>query len=492
MMALSIVGIIWVQAIWIRNAIAIHNENFDNVVVSCLNNAAELITSLQRVNYYNNYFPAPFLSEVDYPIGSANYQSIQSYSFIAGNEVSVRINNHVIMRSENINPNSRPLSARQHDFRDWVTKHMGDFHNLSEHLIMEIYLWEKTLDVNNEDIDNALKQTFAYAGIETPYEFAIIKNGEVQEGTFKKTNNLDFFKSHYMVRLFHGNIISQDVILSVIFPARANYVLGQVLWLLGGLLAFSLFIFATFGFSLFFIVRQKKISEIKSDFLNNMTHEFKTPIATISLAADTISNPKIIKDEAKILQFIGMIKKENSRMNKQVETILQIASLDKKEIQFNFENISIHTVIDHILDTMEIQALHKNGRIIKSYGAVNPVINGDHEHISNLVNNLLDNAIKYSPENPEITITTENTDNGLIFTVEDKGIGMPKSVQSKIFERFYRQSSGNIHNVKGFGLGLHYVLTIVEAHKGTINVTSEAGKGSRFEVFLPTNTEKLI
>jgi two-component system phosphate regulon sensor histidine kinase PhoR len=275
----------------------------------------------------------------------------------------------------------------------------------------------------------------------------------------------------------------------VVFPARTNYVLRQVLWLLGGLLAFSLFIVATFGLSLFFIIRQKKISEIKSDFLNNMTHEFKTPIATISLAADTISNPKIINDEAKIRQFVSMIKKENSRMNKQVETILQIASLDKKEIHFKFDDVSMHTVIDHVLETMEILVQRKNGHVIKSYNAINPFINGDHEHLSNLVNNLLDNAVKYSPENPEITVKTENVDSGFLFSVEDKGIGMTKAVQSKIFERFYRQSSGNIHNVKGFGLGLHYVCTIVEAHKGTINVTSESGKGSRFEVFLPTNIE---
>ena len=530
MMALSMVGITWVQSIWIRDIIAIHNENFNNVVVSCLNNAAELIMSSQRMNYFNNYLPAPLLSEVDYPVGSVNYRSIHTYSSIDSSGISVRIGNqlysgfaganeyqynsrsyvfsgdkdiasdsailYVAARNEAaksgvmmMGENSRPLSARQHDFLDWIKKHMVEFHNINDQFIMEIYQWEKTLDINNENVDNALKQTFAYAGIKTPYEFAIIRNGQVQDGAFKKTNELNFFKSHYMVRLFPANIISQDIILSVIFPARANYVLGQVLWLLGGSLAFSLFIVATFGLSLFFIIRQKKVSEVKSDFLNNMTHEFKTPIATISLAADTISNPKVIRDEAKILQFVSMIKKENSRMNKQVETILQIASLDKKEIQFNFENISMHTIIDRVVDTMEIQIQHKNGQIVKSYGAVNPFINGDQEHLSNLVNNLLDNAIKYSPANPEIIIATGNIGNGFVFSVEDKGMGMTKSVQSKIFERFYRQSSGNIHNVKGFGLGLHYVRTIVEAHKGTINVTSEPGKGSCFEVFLPTNIE---
>ncbi|MGB8491979.1 MAG: HAMP domain-containing sensor histidine kinase, partial [Bacteroidales bacterium] len=185
----------------------------------------------------------------------------------------------------------------------------------------------------------------------------------------------------------------------------------------------------------------------------------------------------------------SMIKKENSRMNKKVETILQIASLDKKEIAFKFENVSMHSVIERAVDTIEIQVHQKNGRINLKLDAPEPVIFGDHEHLTNLVNNLLDNSIKYSPESPDITVETSNNDKGLIMVVEDKGIGMTKSVQSKIFERFYRQTSGDIHDVKGFGLGLNYVRAIIDAHKGTISVSSEPGKGSRFEIFLPFNLE---
>jgi two-component system phosphate regulon sensor histidine kinase PhoR len=395
----------------------------------------------------------------------------------------------VVKRGEEGSVNSRALSVRQQEFLDWVRKRSAEFHNLSDQLISEIYQWEKTLELDNRDVGYALKQTFNYAGIQTPFEYAIIKNGEVQDGTFRKAGKSDFLKSSYMVRLFPGNIIRQDIMLSVIFPARTNYVLGQTIWLLGGSLAFSLFIVATFGLSLFFIIRQKKISEMKSDFINNMTHEFKTPIATISLAADTISNPKVINDESKVLQFIGMIKKENNRMNKKVETILQIASLDKKEIQFRFENISMHTIIDHVLDTMDIQIQQKNGTVVRNYEAGDPLICGDYEHLSNLVNNLLDNAVKYSPDSPEITIRTRNVDHGFVFSVEDKGIGMTKAVQSKIFERFYRQTSGNVHDVKGFGLGLNYARAIIDAHKGTINVISEPGKGSKFEVYLPSNLD---
>jgi two-component system phosphate regulon sensor histidine kinase PhoR len=260
-------------------------------------------------------------------------------------------------------------------------------------------------------------------------------------------------------------------------------------WVLGGSLLFSLIILATFALSLFFIIRQKKISEMKSDFLNNMTHEFKTPIATISLAADTITNPKIIKDESSIRHFIGMIKKENSRMDKKVETILQIASLDKKEIIFKFENLSLHRIIEHAAETIEILVQQRNGAVKLNLNAHEPVIYGDGDHLFNLVNNLLDNAIKYSHEAPDITVTTLNNERGLIMSVEDKGIGMTKSVQNKIFERFYRQASGNVHDVKGFGLGLNYARAIVEAHHGRIEVDSEPGKGSRFDVFLPFNWE---
>jgi two-component system phosphate regulon sensor histidine kinase PhoR len=360
---------------------------------------------------------------------------------------------------------------------------------MSDQMISEVYQWEKTMKLNKDEVNLALRRSFLFSGIETPFEFALIKDGKVEEGAFKKSAKNDFLKSAYKVQLFPDNIIRQNLLLSVVFPERSNYVLGTMSWILGGSMLFSLIIIATFALSLYLIIRQKKIAEMKSDFLNNMTHEFKTPIATISLAADTITNPKVINDEESVKHFIGMIKKENSRMNKKVETILQIASLDKKEIAFKFENLSMHSVIERAVDTIEIQVHQKNGKITLKLNAAEPVIYGDNEHLTNLVNNMLDNALKYSPESPDITVETSNNDRGLILSVQDRGIGMSKSVQSKIFERFYRQSSGNIHDVKGFGLGLNYVRAIIDAHKGSVTVTSEPGKGSRFDIFLPFNWE---
>jgi two-component system phosphate regulon sensor histidine kinase PhoR len=532
MMVLSILGIIWVQIIWIKNAIKIRNESFNNAVYISLSNAANAIESARKLNFFNNFVltdPGLFGQPLH---GASNYMKIDGYANDSGSRVSVQVKNQyfkgsfdtgkvtiqnrsyyiggdttivsgsdTLIFSETNEPgkismhkqgsevdrDSKAMYVKQSEFLEWLKKRSFEFQNMSQQLISEIYQWEKTMELDNNEIEYSLRQAFSYAAIETPFEFAVIKDGIVQPGTFKKSDKNDFLRSNYKVRLFPGNIIRQDLILSVIFPARTNYVLGSISWLLIGSLLFSFFILATFGLSLYFIITQKKISEIKSDFINNMTHEFKTPIATISLAADTITNAKIINNVDSVRHFISMIKKENSRMNKKVETILQIASLDKKESEFRFENVSMHTIIEHVAETVEILVQQRKGNLGLHLDAQDDMVLGDSEHLSNLVNNLLDNAIKYSPDEPEITVTTRNVDKSIVVSVEDKGIGMNKSVQSKIFERFYRQNSGDVHDVKGFGLGLNYARAIIEAHKGNITVSSEPGKGSRFDVFLPLN-----
>jgi len=527
MMLVSIFGIIWVQMIWIKNALGIRNENFDYYVSSSLHDAASDIEASRKISFFNNFLTPDSEMSGDTSGNITRYVATQSFSVGNSGNVSVRITNQSVTQTPGKEPvvvthdtiltndpgsvllsssddpqkvitinngegaggRQSSISVSQKDFINMLRKRSSEFQNMSDQMIAEVYQWEKTMDVDNNEIEHALGRSFIYTGIQTPFEFAVIKNGKVTEGTYKKSNKNDFIRSKYKVRLFADNIIPQDLLLSVVFPERANYVLGSMAWILGGSLLFSLIILATFGMSLFFIIRQKKISEMKSDFLNNMTHEFKTPIATISLAADTITNPKVINDESSIRHFIGMIKKENSRMNKKVETILQIASLDKREIDFKFGDISLHNVIERAVETIEILVLQRNGKIHLNLNSVNPIIFGDEEHLLNLVNNLLDNAIKYSPESPDITVTTKNNERGIIMSVEDKGIGMSKSVQSRIFERFYRQTSGNVHDVKGFGLGLNYARAIVEAHKGNMIVTSEPGKGSRFDVFLPFNQE---
>ena len=224
---------------------------------------------------------------------------------------------------------------------------------------------------------------------------------------------------------------------------------------------------------------------MKSDFINNMTHEFKTPIATISVAADSIRNEKVIRQPEKINYFIDMIKKENARMNRQVEDILTIARLDKKDFEFKWEALNIHQLIEDAIGGIALQVDKRGGKIETEFRAANPTVTTDRIHGANIIYNLLDNANKYSPEQPEIKVETWNNAKGVLIRISDRGIGMNKSVQSRIFERFFRQTSGNIHNVKGFGLGLSYVKAVVEANHGHISVQSEPGKGSQLEVFLP-------
>ena len=527
MMLFSLVGIIWVQVIWIGNAINIRNESFNAIAIASINDAAKSIESSRRMNFFNNYLlKEPYESQNEEAVISG-YLNIESYSLGSDGDFSFKITNQSVTGIPGEKPviithdttitadstvyisksfddsgkmtivnskdaamsNAGSMYVRPKEFVGWLKRRQDEFKNMSDQMISEVYQWEKTMELDNQAIEYALKRSLMFSGIQTPFEFAVIRNGVVNEGTYRKSDKDDFLKSNYMVHLFPDNLIRQDLVLSVIFPERTNYIFGSMAWILGGSLLFSLIILATFALSLFFIIRQKKISEMKSDFINNMTHEFKTPISTISLAADTITNSKVIRDESSIRHFISMIKKENSRMNKKVETILQIASLDRKEIEFRFEKLSLHAIIERAVEAIEILLLQRNGTIKLILNASNPVIYGDNDHLINLVNNLLDNAIKYSEEAPEIVIETKNNEKGIILSVTDKGIGMSKSVQNRIFDRFYRQTSGNVHDVKGFGLGLNYAFAIVDAHKGEIKVDSEPGKGSRFDVFLPFKPE---
>jgi len=216
-----------------------------------------------------------------------------------------------------------------------------------------------------------------------------------------------------------------------------------------------------------------------------MTHEFKTPLATISLAVDALKNEKVFGNKEKMGYFTGIIKEENKRMNKQVETILQAALLDKQEVQLNLKKLHAHDMINSALNNIQLQVEEKNGKLQVHLAATKDMLQADEVHFTNLINNLLDNAVKYSKDNLQISLSTQNAGNQFKIKIEDNGIGMNKETLSRIFEKFYRAHTGNVHNVKGFGLGLSYVKTMVDAHHGTIKAESVAGKGSTFNISFP-------
>jgi two-component system phosphate regulon sensor histidine kinase PhoR len=277
-------------------------------------------------------------------------------------------------------------------------------------------------------------------------------------------------------------------VMHVIIPNYHHLVFRQSYWELVGAIVFTLFIMFVFFLTVGTMINQRKLSEIKGDFINNMTHEFKTPLATISLAVDALSNEKVLKDPEKLHYFRGIIKDENKRMNKHVETILQAAALDKQEISLNKKELHGNDMIKSALGNYDLVLKEKEGTVTLQFEAANDLILADEQHFTNMVSNLIDNAIKYSKEKPDITISTSNSSKAFVIKVEDKGIGMTRESVRRIFEKFFRAHTGNIHNVKGFGLGMSYVKTIVDAHKGKIKVESTLGKGTTFTVETPLAT----
>jgi two-component system phosphate regulon sensor histidine kinase PhoR len=276
------------------------------------------------------------------------------------------------------------------------------------------------------------------------------------------------------------NTIMNTEVLNVFILQPDSYFQNHLAILLRGSVLFTTIIITAFLLTLKTMLSQKKLSEIKSDFINNMTHEFKTPIATIQLATDALKNEKVINNKEQILYYSGIIKEENRRMNKQVEKILQSAQLERDEIKLQLKKLDVHTVIQKVAENVTLQMEEAHAQLTTTLNATNSVIYADEVHFSNIIFNLIDNAIKYSKENPVIHIETNNAGQSIQLKVSDNGIGMSKETANHIFEKFFRAHTGNLHDVKGFGLGLTYVRKIVDAHGGKIHVDSELGQGTTF------------
>jgi len=327
------------------------------------------------------------------------------------------------------------------------------------------------------------------------FEYAVSDNSltgdQVQSDNFFKyyldsVNNTNFAIPLQPAPGTEFENLTDEEYLVIIVPNQEDIIFREIIWFIIGTILFSIIITTAFFITIKALLNQKKLSEIKSDFINNMTHEFKTPIATISLAVDALKNEKVIHDVVKSAYFTNIIKEENKRMNKQVEAILQAALLDKNEIEIHSKKANAHDLIQKAINNIELPLAEKNGKLNIALNAKNDLLLVDEVHFINLVNNLLDNAIKYSKETGlEISLKTENHFNQFRISITDNGIGMNKETSSRIFEKFYRAHTGNIHNVKGFGLGLSYVKAMVEAQKGTIKVDSTLGKGTTFTLSFP-------
>lgn len=414
LISLSVIGILFIQASWINNALKLKHDEFVRGVENTLNKSRASIQDRFVYKSYIGYIP--------------NLESKLNY-----------LKNHFTVQ--------------------------GRF---SQEEIREI-------------IDGYLKEN----NVKYKFEFCvtdIFGNNILQSPGFKVTD----LNSEHTIQLSPPDSYHSKETLFLAIKEDKNLILKEMGWMIVASIVFTTIIILAFALTVRTLFSQKKLSEIKSDFINNMTHELKTPLATISLAIDALTNEKVIHDVEKIKIYSSMIKEENKRMNKQVEKILQAARLEKEELKLNLQRLNAHQLINKVADNLSLQIQEKHGKLQLRLNATIDLLEADEVHFSNIIFNLLDNAMKYSSNAPYIELETLNIGSSMFaIKIKDNGIGMDKETQSRIFERFYRAHTGNLHNVKGFGLGLSYVKAIVEAHEGKIKVESAPGKGSTFTVILP-------
>jgi len=437
LMTVALFGLGAIQYYWIASAIRTSEEKFKTDVFDVLNKVADQLRNAERYRIYQQTFGGKSSSQS--MADEFEYESLRRMF----NETSL----------------AERIKVNQLNY------------------FIKTYLADKNIT-----------DEYTYGVYSLTAKSFVILNGYYAVESFNKNvyhDNMDkgLFNTIFRVSIFNDSGSLEHGQLMIYFPHRSSFkpIWGIVL----SSVIFTAIILFTFIFTIYEILFQKKLSNMKNDFINNMTHEFKTPIATISLATDSISNSNIIINPEKIQRFLGIIKQENNRMLNQVEKVLQMALIDRQKLRLNITEFHLHDVIRSAVEHINLQVEQKNGYIETFYDASPDVIQGDVTHVSNMIHNLLDNANKYSPEYPEITVTTRSSAEGIDVIITDKGIGMTKDQKKHIFDKFYRATSGNLHDVKGFGLGLSYVKAMITAHKGSIEVRSELGKGSTFTLSFP-------
>ena len=537
-MALALVGLVIMQVNWIRHDLEIREERFAQQVSEALSKAVGKLETRESVriisknipwafedsvvHYFEDFpepaeppeFPEPpeeitldsaFLNEnmnISFQDSVESNISIVSRSGKGEEKVIVSVNSdkkHAAKafaemqktRQEAVNTYKKQKVQAQIDMEKAriqmkkISKVMSKM--AVEYERKDIQLLER---INPELIDSLVGFEFKNIGITLPYSISLL-GGQKDSVIWKR--EIPQADSHalneYKTNLFPGDIVNRKDVVKVGFPQTLGFFLSSIWLMLVSSALFTLAIVCLFSYTLYIILRQKKLSEIRNDFINNMTHEFKTPIATIRLASDAINNPEVISDKEKIKFYTSIIKDENDRMNSHVENILQMALFDRKLFAPDLTSVNMHDVIADAISKISLQVEQRRGCINFHPNAENSTVQADARFIPVVIMNLLDNAVKYCESDPVIEIETKNSGKNLIISVQDNGIGMSKEMQKRIFEKFYRVPSGNLHNVKGFGLGLSYVKAIVSAHHGSIHVTSAPGKGSRFEILLPLSLE---
>ena len=513
-MSLSLIGIIIVQLYWINSSYKNNEEQFRFHVQQVIGNVANRIQQNEATNFYRKY------NELKDSIGVPPKQSeLKQFMYVERNPATneqVIYSNTLVLEDFNI---KRSFFDNKLDdsisVKNLVSKRkteifkgnkIDETNTVNSAFPSEIVEKTENLDIldkaqfdiyfkdivslrrideriSKEELRDLLQNELKQYGVTASFEFGVYNNGLA---TKVKSDDFVYEKgSTYGVSILVDNEGRSKYQLYLSFPNKSKYLFSSLFGITMLSILFTIVIIAAYFSAINQLIKQKQISEIKTDFINNMTHEFKTPIATINLALDAIRNPKVIGDSEKVARYLQMIKDENRRMHAQVENVLRISKLERRELDIEKEGMDVHEIIETALDHVSLIVQDRGGEVNMHLNAVRTNALLNEFHFTSVLVNILDNAIKYSVDSPRIDIYTENIKDYILIKIQDRGVGMSKSAQKRIFEKFYREHTGDLHNVKGHGLGLAYVQQIIEDHNAQIYVESEKGIGSTFIIKLP-------
>ena len=502
LMTISMIVFVTLQLYWIKELYSALNQDFSNKVYSALESSSKKMQLLEVEKYLNqdnknlgktiiDSSNQPTQTYIQQNSDSANKTTItfqksivENHNFPISNQgdslkLTKLYTDEGILKIKKERNSSEPLTAQLSKDINNNTYALRAFAKL----VASNLPIEKRVDVKT--LDSVLSKELKLNGLKTKFGFAVMD----KKNNITKVVN-DIYKagkdeSDYTYPLFTDSEDRTLYTLALVFPDKKYSLAKTNLPMLLGTIMSLLTILGIYIISINYMMRQKKIAEVKTDFINNMSHEFKTPLATISVATDSLANDKIATNPEKVKYYSGLIKQENLRMKKQVENVLNMSKLERNEVKLFLKETDVRALIKEITESFGLIVAQRNGTLTQEFNTDRYKFKIDEFHISNALVNLLDNANKYSPETPEIKVKTRNEGNWYVVEISDKGMGMETDNRTRIFEKFFREETGNIHNVKGQGLGLSYVKKIIELHKGQIIVDSQKGKGSTFTIKLP-------
>ena len=503
-MGLSFVGLLYLQLTYIRSMTRMKREQFDESMNRALYQASRNLELNETLRYLEKDVNAvergSLVNDSVDTSGSVNSSSQNSHHFSVVDK-NGNIYSSFELKTLAVKPATMPKGIILNNDK----KAISEASKSMQEIIHNRYVYKKALldevvysilytasnkplkeRINFKMLDQDIKAELMNNGINIPYHFTVSTSDgrEVYRCPDYDDEGSDVV---YIQPLFRNDPQSKMGVVKVHFPDMSGYIFNSVRFMIPSL-AFTIVLLITFIFTIYIVFRQKKLSEIKNDFINNMTHELKTPISSISLASQMLNDKSLVKSPDMLLHLGGVITSESKRLRFLVEKVLQMSMFDKQKAIYNKKDIDINEMVENISKTFQLRVEHTNGHIITDIEALESKVNVDEMHFQNVIFNLMDNAVKYrKPEMPvELFVKTWNPDDSHIsIMLKDNGLGIKKENIKKIFEKFYRVHTGNVHNVKGFGLGLAYVKKIVDIHDGTIKVDSEYGKGTSFTITIP-------